>query len=399
VMVSTLDRWNYRDEAYRTTNGGASWTAVSPTSVRDSSLSPYLNWGEAAAAFGHWIGDLEIDPFDSNHVVYVTGATIWASNDVTGADTGQTTHWTVGAAGLEETAVTDLVSPPSGASLISALGDIAGFRHDDLGVSPRGGMWSNPRFTSTSSIDFAAADPNLVVRVGSGGAQRGAYSLDGAATWSPFAGAPTGEAGWIAVSADGRTFVWAPDQRPPSYSRDRGTTWTPCSGVSSYVRVVADRVNAQRFYAIDSASGSVYASADGGATFAARTVVASGSSSLRSTPGQEGDVWLAAGAGLYRSVDGGAVFTRMATVQSADGIGFGAAAPGKTNPALYLGGRVDSLTGVFRSDDAGLTWVRINDDQHQYGGAGRIISGDARLYGRVYLGTNGRGLLYADPAR
>ena len=54
------------------------------------------------------------------------------------------------------------------------------------------------------------------------------------------------------------------------------------------------------------------------------------------------------------------------------------------------------MSGFFRSDDAGSTWQRINDDRHQFGFTGQI-TGDPRTYGRVYVGTGGRGILYGDP--
>jgi hypothetical protein len=42
--------------------------------------------------------------------------------------------------------------------------------------------------------------------------------------------------------------------------------------------------------------------------------------------------------------------------------------------------------------------VRINDDQHQFGLSGWIhcLCGDPRIYGRVYFGTEGRGVIYGD---
>jgi xyloglucan-specific exo-beta-1,4-glucanase len=62
-----------------------------------------------------------------------------------------------------------------------------------------------------------------------------------------------------------------------------------------------------------------------------------------------------------------------------------------------LSGRSNQLQALFRSDDAGETWVRITDDQHQFGSIGRV-TGDPRVFGRVYFATGGRGIIYGDLA-
>ena len=50
------------------------------------------------------------------------------------------------------------------------------------------------------------------------------------------------------------------------------------------------------------------------------------------------------------------------------------------------------------SEDNGATWVRVADDQHQFGGTGNgvLISGDMNVYGRCYMSTVGLGLVYCD---
>jgi hypothetical protein len=58
---------------------------------------------------------------------------------------------------------------------------------------------------------------------------------------------------------------------------------------------------------------------------------------------------------------------------------------------------MDRQAGVWRSLDGGLNWSRINDDAHQWGLRFRAVSGDPRRFGRVYLATDGRGILYGDP--
>jgi len=101
--------------------------------------------------------------------------------------------------------------------------------------------------------------------------------------------------------------------------------------------------------------------------------------------------------GLYHSTDSGASFIKIGSVSSAPLVGFGMAAPGAKYPAVYIVGTVGGVYGFFRSIDEGNSWTRINDDAHQYGYI-FAISGDPRIYGRVYLGTGGRGILYGDIA-
>jgi len=418
LAVSTLDHWSPTDDIYRSTDTGTTWKAVAAASRRDATLSPYLFWGRAQPRFGWWITALAIDPFDTNHVLYGTGATIWGTMDFADASADKPTQWFVAAKGMEETAVLDLISPPAGPHLISGLGDIGGFRHDDLNVSPASGMFNTPMFTNTNALDFAELNPSVVVRTGSGNGATAAFSEDGGATWQPLnlgAGAPAAGrgrggnagAGSLIVSADGKTFLST--RGASSISTDHGQTWVPCAGLPGGLRPVADRANAKKFYALDQANGKIYISADGGVTFTAHDSAglpaagggrggAGNRARLRAVPGHEGDLWLTAGRALYHSTDGGTTFTRVSPSANISTLGFGMAAPGRNYPALYLAGAVDGVQGVFRSDDVGATWVRINDDLHQYGYLPTVVIGDPRIYGRVYTGTNGRGIFYADPA-
>ena len=91
-------------------------------------------------------------------------------------------------------------------------------------------------------------------------------------------------------------------------------------------------------------------------------------------------------------------FVRVKTIGEVYALGFGRAAPGRSYPAIYVAGKIGSVQGFFRSDDTGKTWTRINDDRHQFGQI-NVITGDPRIYGRVYVGTGGRGILYGDPAK
>ena len=58
---------------------------------------------------------------------------------------------------------------------------------------------------------------------------------------------------------------------------------------------------------------------------------------------------------------------RMDGVTELLGFSLGRAAARADTPALYMFGIVNGQRGVMRSDDCARSWVRINDDQHQWG--------------------------------
>lgn len=400
LVVTTLDRWSPRDEIYRSVDGGATWKALNAVSTYDLSSAPY-----ASASTPHWLGDIEIDPFDGNRAFYITGYGVFGTQTLQTADANGQVTWIFRNDGLEETVPLGLISPPSGAPLISTLGDIDGFRHDDLAVSPPQGRHL-PRVGTSWSIDFAELAPSIIVKTHNSGTTPATRSVDGGTTWNYFASVPptatSSRPGAIAVSADGATLVWAPTNAGLYFSTNNGGTWAASTGgpavstTSSYTPV-ADRVNAARFYVYDPVNGRVYASTNGGGSFAlAATGLPTGGEPLQAVSGKEGHLWLTTWTGgLYRSTNFGALFSKVAGVQEAHRLGLGKAASGQTYPAIYLWGKIGGTNGFFRSDNEGLTWIRINDDAHQFGWI-NVVEGDPRVFGRVYLATGGRGIIYGE---
>ena len=407
VMAGTFCRWNGGDIIFRSTDGGKQWKPISPNhgGIWSVESAPWLYFHSAHPMVTNWIGSLQIDPHNSNRVLYTTGWGIFETTDVMAADSGRPSHWKFYCDGFEETVVTDLISPPAGAHLLSTVGDIDGFKHDDLRISPPGGML-NPNYGNNTSIDFAAHEPSFMVRVFGGRAVNGAFSTDGGSTWTPFRRAPRHSMyGKIAVSPDAKTIVWTAASGPwsgPSrvahVTHDRGESWQACRGLKPGWHVISDRVNPQHFYAFSPRQGHIYMSADAGNSFhRMNRQFPRGSASLRSVPGQAGDLWLASSHGLYHCRALGAEVSRISAIDSATRIGFGRAAPGVSYPAIFIVGKVNGIYGIYRSDDTGATWTRINDYQHQFFTID-AITGDPRIYGRVYLGTSGRGIIYGDRA-
>ena len=424
LLVSTLDQyWPTGDVVYRSTDDGATWRDVSSVKTASYSKSPNLATHDNTEApyfgapgtvsTGNWVTAVAIDPFNPAHAIYGEGGGIWITSDLTNADPSASStgvvDWKFDDWGIEETAIEGLWAPPSGNTLLlSAIGDVYGFAHQDLTVSPTQGNFTNPAATPTS-MDFEQNSPTTVVRVvdGTWGATPlGAISTDGGLTWAGFASMPAGTAkgaGTIAIAPDGSSLVWAPgDTSSVWYSKDSGKTWTASTGISAQAQVVSDRVKAGVFYGFSNGTFSI--SNDGGMTFTTVQTGLPANGVLNALPDAQGDLWITGGwngSALYSNTGSSTLpnMTVISSVQTAYHLGFGKAAPGSKYLTLFLDGQVSGQWGLYRSTDGGSTWIQINDPAHQWGGIGPVC-GDMRTFGTVYLGTGGgRGIIWGTSAQ
>jgi hypothetical protein len=404
--------------AMRSSDGGVTWQEIG----RSGDLNGTRNYHDFDGYWG-WVDDLDIDPFDPDHVTYVLGGGIAATQD---AFSSALPHWTFDVEGIEEMVNLGMTVPPPGASyvLASAHGDTGLYVHSSLTTTAT--RMSPLGFGNGTGIDMAWNDPAFIVGVGSfGGTSKGSYSTDSGVSWTIFPTVPpvatvSGDASRVAVTADGSTVIWAIEGQVPYYSLDRGASWTatnlpapPNSWRAGY-HLLADRKNLLKVYAFNHggnwwdapSSARFYRSTDGGRTFTASAQTwdpnGNGVTGLAVNPFVEGDVWLTDADNLWHSVDSGVTWTKltaMATVgaeptnvHGAIKVALGAPAQGTSySAAVYLIGTINGTDGVYRSDDAGATWIRIDDDAHRYGGVWGIVA-DPGVYGRVFLA--GRGMLY-----
>jgi hypothetical protein len=417
------------------------WGSFSGQQIIRLSDDAGRNWREIAATMPHtpadapfwgWPDDIEIDPSNRDHILYVHGGGAWETRNASSS----TPSWNEAIDGLEETAVLSLATPPAGATytVINSSGDVGTWVHTNLATKPTltpATSWSNG-----FAADMAWSDPQYMAAIGvvlGNSTGYGVWSGDGGKTWTKFAtNAPgvatnTNQEASIAVTARNKA-VWAPGNSVPSYTMDNGAAWVPTNlpAINSIFprayHLVADRKNPNKVYAYDSGGhwwgtpGKVYVSTDGGHTFTlSQGSVAAGlapnyfaNTSLVVNPNAEGDLWLADGNTVYHSTDSGATWTKLsnfasifagnqwAEVQGASAIALGKAKAGAPySAAVYVVGVINGVWGVHRSDDAGATWIRFNDDAHQFGGIG-VIAADQNVYGRIYISGTGRGMLYSN---
>lgn len=393
IVVSTINTylqqpWNYGDRIFSSDDGGGTWTDLIAAGrvEMDTNGTP---WIEDHAM--HWVGSIELDPHDPERLFATSGNGVF----MTEALSAPISTWKMLGKGMEETVPVDAVSIPGG-PLVSVIRDYDGFVHDDVTESPAAGV-HQPEMGTTDGLAFAHNQPDRVARVGT----QLYLSNDGGRAWSLVQRPSAATGGRLAFTADGSALLWSAGGAVQR-TENGGASWAPVNGLAFTAAISADTVNPNKLYAYDPNGGSFYVSADAGRTFTASAALgAQGAARSRAVPGHEGDVWVALyGRGLTRSTNSGASFNPVGGVEQCAAVGFGAPAPGQSYPAVYIWGRSAGVTGIHRSNDAGSTWLRINDDAHEYGGPGngQFVIGDANVYGRVFMSTAGRGIVYGEIA-
>ena len=401
VIVSTFNIYSnnqfgtgWGDYIFLSTDGGSSWT------LKNGNNATFDNNGMGWHIGGlNWMDCIEFDQDNLSKVRVIGGRGIYTCSDITATNP----LWKYDVVGLEETAFLDGISIPGG-SFISALGDEGGFVHESLTSPPSSHSARLVGGTNNTSIAYAAGNPNKVVRISNGG-NVVYYSTDKGATWT---GAATnvGVQGRVDISADGGTILHCPwGSTTTSYTTNNGGGWSTCSGVSvENATPVADKVNSNYFYIHNLSNGQMFVSSNKGISFSVAGTPGGTSTpwvqtSIRTVPGYEGHLWVPlVGNGLKYSTDHGSTYTTLTNVTYCKSIGIGKTMSGASYPTLFIWGTVSGVNGLFRSTDQGGTWVRMNDDAHEFGGASLLV-GDMNFEGRVYMGAAGaRGVIYWDPA-
>lgn len=405
-------------------NGGDTWSATIWTSTRVSPTIPWLAWTKEESMSN---GTIQFDPLVPNKLWFSQGIGVWTT---TLTPTTSQVTWTANSTGIEQIVANEVHALANG-SVALAGWDRGFFVSANSDVFPaRHYPTKNVSVSHGWAIDSSPIDPKFIVGIASNDAynqnEDSGFSLDSGLTWSKFATLPAWGAdarGTIAVG-NSQNIVWVPSgQRQPYFTKNRGGSWSPVNlpGVSNdatgwgglykefYMNrhiVAADQVANNVFYIYHTPKG-LFRTTDGGSSwvnvFAGEiSPISAYSASIKAVPNHEGHLFFTSGhlngatpyGDFKQSTDGGVTWTAVPNVSEVAAFGFGKAAPGQAYPTIFIAGYVNSIKGVYRSDDQGATWVKTVD--YPIGSLDQIksVDGDKNVFGKVYIGFMGSGYAY-----
>lgn len=412
---------------------------------RTSYMKPEFNGGVSLL---HWLSDVKIDPFDPDRLWFNSGTGVFKT-DALLAENPAYHDW---CDGIEETVHLNVYAPISGqVRLVDIVGDLGGFAFRELDKPCRNSFddAEGNRYITCINADISDFDSNLAIITARGnwkGKTKGGLvrTRDGFHTFEklPIRGAlatdvvrqiefilrPNVNPGWVAQSPDGVNIVWsvADNIRLPVawviVSNNGGSTFHMTRvydlqgqpATNGCMKVYSDRLDSSVFYGFGEA-GQVYVSRDGGVTYYEKQtclpkvdfglIDCANKTEVRGVAGEKGLFYMALGEnGMWKFRYDSEKDTVFCQKLSAEGdsclrLGLGVGRPGgdyvADSKAIYLCGVVDGEYGFYRTLDEGKTYARLNNKNQMYGQI-NSIDGDKRKFGRFFLATGSRGVLYGE---
>ena len=400
----------------------------------------------------HWLSDAKINPFCPDEVWFNSGTGVFRSENLLQTDRSFSDCCT----GIEETVHLNVYSPVAGAvQCIDIVGDLGGFAFEDVDKPCENSFAdeNGNRYITCINADFSDEQPETVIVTPRGnwtGKTKGGLilSTDQCKTFTrlpmPFGISdyldeklkgierPNVNSGWVAMSPDTQNIVWSVADMimlPIAgviHSHDRGKTFAKVrvydpAGEEVTVgrlKVFSDRMDSELFYGFGEHSR-MYVSRDGGATFYQKNISVSfpdvefgiidtqNKTEIRGEAGKCGVFYMAVSEGglwkyrydkekdeirLQKLSKGGDIVYRVGLGLLSENSDYR-----KDDKALYICGTVEGEYGFYRSFDEMKTVERINTDSQMFGEI-NSIDGDCRTFGRFFIATGSRGVLYGIPS-
>ncbi len=420
---------------YRSRDDGKTWDG--PFFARDQRCQRMSYTDSPAWAF-YWPAAgpavLAFDPHADGRAWIGDAYMVWQCDDVWADELVWSAQWR----GLEDTVPVSLAVSPradgKGTELFAVGADIRGMRWEDPHQLPTNRIGDkDPKAMRGNNMCSIATCENQPLRWY--GATNGSWSGpsdivrsdDGGLRWrkmnNPIPDQPNHGGAKIAVSATNPdVVVYSPGLKlAPRVSRDGGQTWTVAKGVDGLSNsnrnfsfdeyIAADTVDGDVFYAHSPLHNRFYISRDAGLTWTdtgaelpRRTGFEGQNTSpikLVAKPGVAGTIMLSiSDNGLFRSTDYGKSFEKIEPFVGgqACGVSYGTPSPGSDQPTIYVINYLqrDDPKSVFRSLDDGKTWQRIGNEIVETSHSLSFVA-SRQVFGRVYFGTNGRGVFVGEP--
>lgn len=416
-------------------DSGATWSTANFATTTISTDIPWIAGGNGAATTMFLdVGNTFFSPVTNGLLIVSAGTGTWKTNIPSSGFTASTAiSWTDFSVGIEQLVANEIIVPPtSGSSPVLASWDRPFFKIASLTSYPSSyGPVSSTTIQMGWSIDYASSNPGTIVGLSTYNNNQSGISTDNGATWTNFSGTwqPSGTFGGTIAASTPTNIILAPSGGvQPAYTTDGGATWNGITlpGSPSWTgfdfgyflkqrSVTADRVNANTFYLYFPGNG-VYITTNSGATWTqqlagyieANHSLAGFNSKIISVPGNAGQLFYTPGnqtgqtpssgstEPFYRSINSGITWTIVTNVTGVQTFNFGAVAPGKTYPSIYIFGYVSGILAVWYSTDNAATWTSLGNPNKSLGTLQIIgsMAADPNHFGRVFVGTNGGGYAY-----